>query len=385
MNARPMLSFVLVLACAPGCYLAHEDAPIAVPAPCSSAPPPRCVTRASPCDPLSPVAAECVDDLWACPAGAELYARPWEDAVCLPLEGELDLFLDGVHEAPLPVPIDGECRWLVPLSSEDGVTDVAARSGRACRDVELVSRAPAVEPSGDSSYLGMQASFIDATGSARVLVRGWRFDPLAPFGVRDLGVGLGRVEGSRVIAPSTWLFDPSIDLGDAALVFEDHLYAFGCPGIPEWIEEDCFVGRARLDAIDDPSAWRELGEGGWGTGPPLRVFGSGPHRGPVARDPRGTGLIHVYAVGFGSSIEITRALRPEGPWSPAATLATCDLPPDDPGAYCAGPIVHVELWDPFEPSTIVVGYSIGTTSDDGDARRRADPSAYWPRLVRVAF
>jgi hypothetical protein len=386
-NALRPLSFVF-LACAvgaSGCYLSHEDAPVVTPVPCASARPPRCVTRTSPCDALSAVAAECVDDLWRCPDDAELYAPPWEDTTCLPLEGELDLFLDGVHEAPLPVPIAGECRWLVPLQSEEGPTHVAALSGRSCGDVRLVSREPALETRGDASYVALQASVVDATGSARALARGWRFDPLAPFGVRDLGVGLARVEGDRVVGPSAWLFDPSVDLGDAALVFEDHLYAFGCPGIPEWIEEDCIVGRAPLGAIDDPSAWRVLGEGGWGEGAPRRVFGSGPHRGPVVRDPRGTGLLHVYAVGFGSSVEITRAPRPEGPWSPAVTLVPCDLPPEDPGAYCAGPVVHLELWDPFEPGTIVIGYSIGTTSDDGDARRRSDPSAYWPRLARVVF
>jgi hypothetical protein len=118
-------------------------------------------------------------------------------------------------------------------------------------------------------------------------------------------------------------------------------------------------------------------------GKPLRVFGSGPHRGPVVHDPRG-GFLHVYAIGFGSTVELTHADRPEGPWGEAKQLAKCQLPADDPGAYCAGPVVYLELFDPTLPNELVVGYSIGTTSQDGEQRRKANPAAYWPRVVRTS-
>jgi hypothetical protein len=144
------------------------------------------------------------------------------------------------------------------------------------------------------------------------------------------------------------------------------------------------VGRAALGRERDPSAWEIFGEGGWGLGAPAIVFGPGPHRGPVLADPRG-GLVHVYAIGFGRAVAITRAARPEGPWSAAPVLAPCELPADDPGAYCAGPVVHLELFDPTRPNEIVVSYAIGTTALDGAERRAREPASYWPRLVRVAW
>jgi hypothetical protein len=91
----------------------------------------------------------------------------------------------------------------------------------------------------------------------------------------------------------------------------------------------------------------------------------------------------VFAIGFGRELRVECADAPEGPWSAPAVLAPCDLPADDPGAYCAGPVVYRELADPLEPGWIVVGHSVGTTSPDGDARRARDPRAYWPRIVRL--
>jgi hypothetical protein len=38
---------------------------------------------------------------------------------------------------------------------------------------------------------------------------------------------------------------------------------------------------------------------------------------------------------------------------------------------------------PLRPTELLVGYSVGTTSADGAARRARAPEAYWPRIVRV--
>jgi hypothetical protein len=149
------------------------------------------------------------------------------------------------------------------------------------------------------------------------------------------------------------------------------------------LEAEMAVGRAPLDRVDDPSAWSVLGEGGWGIGETVHVFGSGPHRSAVIADPRGAGFLHVYAAGFGTELRMHVAARPEGPWSASSLLVPCELPADDPGAYCAGPQVHRELLDPMDPGTLVVSYSIGSTSADQDARRARSPDAYWPRIVRV--
>lgn len=372
-----------------GCFLMHDrPAPPPEPTACDPAPPPRCTASDGPCEPLRAVDAECVGTAWACPQGAEPYVPPWADDLCPPLQATGSPFVDGVHEAPVPIAMDGQCRWLLPTSAHtnpDGAPNHAvADPGRACDGIRLLSGEPAVEVPAAGSWVGIQATMQDSGGRVRALVRGWRLDPLAAFGVRSLGVGLATVEGQRLRVDDDWLFAPELDLGDAAVVFDDHLYAYGCPGAPEWLEEDCIVGRAPLSLIDEGDAWALWGADGWGTGgEPARVFGSGPHRGPVVRDPRGGGLLHIYAIGFGTDLMLTTAQRPEGPWGDARALVPCELPAADPDAYCAGPVVYLHLWDPFTPDTLVVGYSVGTTSEDGERLRAERPGDYWPRIVRV--
>lgn len=373
-----------------GCYLSHESDTPAVhiePGPCGPSGPPRCIVSDSPCAPPHAVDALCVVDQWACPRGARVYQRPWLDDMCTPLLDEVDPFVDGVHDAPVPVAIDEQCQWLVPFSGPGVMTPnhAPARSGRACDEVELVTTAPIVDVPDPSVFVGIQASVLDANGDVRPLVRGWRYDPLAAFGVRGLGVGFATVAAGRVEVGGAWLFGEDLDLGDAALRFDGHVYAYGCPGTPGALEEDCIVGRAPVADMDDPRAWRLFGDDGWTTGAASRVFGSGPHRGPVFADPRGDGFVHIYAIGFGSTLEIVRAPAPQGPWSSATTLAPCELPADDPHAYCAGPVVYLELWDPFARDELIVGYSIGTTAEDGDRLRAADPHGYWPKVARLGF
>ncbi|MBX7190763.1 MAG: DUF4185 domain-containing protein [Sandaracinaceae bacterium] len=372
----PLLASILWLGVS-GCYGAHERG--APPPPCGLAAP-TCVTRDAPCDPLRIVNAACVGETWACPEGASVYERPFTSDRCLPLFGHGGGLIDGVHEAPVPVPIGDRCAWVMP--GDDGVSLAFVDVAPSCE--ELGDAAPLeVDPSEAYDYLALAQSLALPSGPA-VLVRGWVFDPAAAFGVRGAGVGLSSVGAVRLGSPLPWLFGEDDDLGDAALVWGDHVYAYGCPGVPHDLLEDCHVGRAPLGREREPSAWEIFGEGGWGVGTPVVVFGSGPHRGPVVADPRG-GLVHLYAVGFGSTIELTRAERPEGPWSPPTTLVPCELPADDPDAYCAGPIVHLELFDPTRPDEIVVSYAIGTTASDGAERRARSPERYWPRVVRVAW
>ena len=282
----------------------------------------------------------------------------------------------------MSIAVDGVCTWVFPAGSDPKSPERAA-----CR--HQLRFAKATQCAGhrtgcERTISRFRRRSSDAQNRVRVLARGWTFDPNITFGVRSDGVGLALVAGRSIQVATPWLFDNTLDLGDAALVDDaGFLYAYGCPGAPHWLEEDCNVGRAPLARIDESSAWSVLGDGGWGVGKPLRVFGSGPHRGPVVHDPRG-GFLHVYAIGFGSTVELTHADRPEGPWGEAKQLVKCQLPADDPGAYCAGPVVYLELFDPTLPNELVVGYSIGTTSADGEQRRKANPAAYWPRVVRTS-
>jgi hypothetical protein len=233
---------------------------------------------------------------------------------------------------------------------------------------------------GPYDYLAFQSAFFDAERRVRLQARAWTFDPQRAFGVRIDGVGFAVVQAHAVT--TQLIFDDALDLGDAAVIDGGFLYAYGCPGAPHELEEDCIVGRAPLAQIDQREAWVLWGEQGWGRGTPKRVFGAGPHRGAVVHDPAG-GFMHVYAIGFGSTIQLSHADRPEGPWSEDVELVRCELPRRDAHAYCAGPVVYLELYDPNQPDSIAIGYSIGTVAADGAALRSAHPSDYAPRIVRV--
>jgi hypothetical protein len=342
---------------------------------------PHCMRRAGPCDPLELVDAECISLAWQCPTGASPYARAWtDDETCLPLRGTT-IFADGVHESPVPIPIGETCEWIFPYDAPSGPQLLGVASASSCASIGAPTM-PIAAPTTDGSFVDVQAAFATPSGT-RVLSRAWVFDSTAAYGVRALGVELGHVAAGRLGFDGAFLFDDSRDLGDAAIAVGDYAYAYGCPGIPHWLEEDCNVARAPLADVDDASAWATYGSGGWGVGDPVRVFGSGPHRSAVLRDPRGGGYLHVYAIGFGRDLRLSTAPQPEGPWTDSISLGRCELPADDPGAYCAGPQVHRELIDPLDPSMLIVSYSIGSTSSDQDVRRARSPDAYWPRIVHV--
>lgn len=379
-SLSPSTSVALLAAASlSGCFLSHE--PRKPPPPCTDAPP-RCVRREAPCDALQLVDAECSDDeSWVCPAGASLYQQVWADELCLPLLDELHpLMSDGVNEAPVPIPIEGQCQWVFPTG--DGAhlasVDVADRCGALAAPRPVSARGEGFD------YLAVGGAFVDVAGATRVLSRGWINDPDQVWGVRADGAGIARVRGRTLELEDRTFFDTTLDLGDAVTVDGGFVYAYGCPGVPHWLEEDCIVGRAPLAAVDDRAAWQTFGARGWGKGEPVRVFGSGPHRGGVARDPRDrTSFLHIYAIGFGRTIELTTAKRPEGPWTPSRMLVPCDLPERDPEAYCAGPNIHLELFDPTRPDELVVSYSVGTLAEEQTELRRAHPEDYWPRVVRV--
>lgn len=384
MRALPLCVAAFVSLSLAGCYSSHVrsvDAGTAPDSPaCDPSTRPRCTRRASPCDPLELVESQCVSLAWQCPSGAQLYQQPWSDDRCLPLRGA-PLFADGVHESPVPVPVGDHCEWVFPFSSGPGVQLLGVASASSC--AALAAPMGPIDDAHDvSTYVNVEAAIATPSGT-RLLSRAWQFDATSPFGVRALGVRLGRVVGDHLSFDGGFVFGGTTDLGDAALVDGEFVYAYGHPASARGLEADMVVGRARVDAIDDATAWSILGSGGWGIGDPVRMFGSGPHRSAVVADPRGAGFVHVYAAGFGTELRMNTAPRPEGPWTDSVLLVPCELPTDDPGAYCAGPQVHRELLDPMDPSMLVVSYSIGSTSADQSERRVRNPDGYWPHVVRV--
>ncbi len=212
-------------------------------------------------------------------------------------------------------------------------------------------------------------------GATRVTYRLFRDDPGSPFGVAELGTGIATVAAGHIVVEAKPRFAPDLDLGDASIVIGDRAFVWGCPGPPDFLTERCVVGR--IDASDAMelfagSNWVASVRGSDGK----TVFDAGPWISSVTRS--GDTLRHVFAVGFGSDLQVHTANAPEGPWSSATTIARCSLPAHDDKSFCAGPVVHEELSDPTRPGELVVTYGVGTTRSGERA-----PADVWPRLVTI--
>ena len=85
---------------------------------------------------------------------------------------------------------------------------------------------------------------------------------------------------------------------------------------------------------------------------------------------------------LGSVIELRTGLGPAGPWSKVLTVASCDVPSDDTGAFCSGAVQHPEAAPPGE---IALSYAIPSLSADAGERMAAAPERYWPRLVTMKW
>lgn len=368
---------------------------------------PTCVAANDddPCGPLHLVAPVCNPSTRTlrCPERAWPYARAAEAPdTCLPFS---DLFVSGqslqgwgVGGSPVPVPTDdGRCLWVVDtIQMEMGGTipnvafeiDRTAPFGTCPTAASFAGGAPAsvVQIEG-GEYPDVRVQIASAfrfAGETRVAYRLFKDDPYAVYGVVDLGGGLGRWDPTtqRIVVqgPSAIAFPTTLDLGTASLVQPDHAYLWGCPKADDLINE-CIVTRL------DPQGTMELftGNGSWTTtldgSLGATTILSGPWVSSVVAKPGSGGLLHVYAGGFGTTLETQVAPAPEGPWAAAAPLGGCQLPGADAGAYCAGPVVHPELADPTRPGEVVVSYAVGSTSPDQDTLKAADPKGYWGRLV----
>jgi hypothetical protein len=392
-RAAPLFALLLC-----GCYLSHRsafDAGVGVDAASCAPRPIVCVRAPDACSLHETVAAECdpVTLELRCPAGArERVAALTDPELCLPFSE-----LDGIRRlaaAPVRVPTEEGCLWIfseVELASgatieNAGVLVDPALPFGAC------PRAGRVRAEGLTNLVevssGTAAPIVQLTGSyrlggeTRVVFRDFVFDPGGGFGVRNVGSGIGRWDEARwrVIVPGveSLSWPPEIDLGDAVLGGAAHAFIYGCPGPPDFLTEDCILGR--VGASGEAELW--MGDR-WSAEPgeASLVFQAGPWRSSVVRMRDGR-YLHVFTVGFGTNLEAHVAPAPEGPWTSIGILAACDLP-DDPGAYCAGAVIHEELADPFVPGTIAVSYSVGSTTPGWAELARETPRDYWPRLARV--
>lgn len=380
----------------------HEplDASVATDAATCPATSPVCVApNADPCGAPGVVPAVCDEALtWRCPPGSRPYERAADPTpVCRPLflaGGELR----SLGGSLVRIPTSDRCLWIAEdvtltsgaqLRNVGFLVDPAAPFGTCPRDpvfAEGTPRSVVTIEGGDPSLVVQITGGYRLNGETRVTYRMFRADGGTHFGLTHLGSGLARWDATTrqivVPSPSVLRFPIGLDLGDASLAIGDRAYVWGCPPPIESLTERCVV--ARLDPADRMELF--AGNDRWMTSDRrsdgATVFDAGPWVSSVVPVGNTSRLAHVFAVGFGSDLRVHSAAAPEGPWSAGAPIARCDLPTDDPDAFCAGPVVHLELADPTRPGELPVTYGVGTTAPGGGGAR---PESYWPRLqwVRV--
>jgi len=216
-------------------------------------------------------------------------------------------------------------------------------------------------------------------GVTHVLYRLFGIDASSPVGVDELGGGVGRwdPQTQKIVVgpPGKFPWGLDLDLGDAFLADDaGHELVLGCKQPGMFLVQGCEL--ARLDENDGVELFSKDAQWIPSTDASLGavLFGSGTWTSSITA--RASGLRHVYAVDFGTTIQTHVASSATGPWTDGPDLAPCDLPSADPKAFCAGPIVHDELADPTRPDELVVSYGVGST---GASTGNVDD--YWPRLV----
>ncbi|TNF23983.1 MAG: DUF4185 domain-containing protein [Deltaproteobacteria bacterium] len=239
----------------------------------------------------------------------------------------------------LPAPGGGELvvadalqrRATAPLKLDDAVyVAVPQDSGEACGE-PLASDAGAAVPGLDLSALstddgGFLATFT-ADGAVYAFVE-------TSSGFTALGTGLARWDAARgvFVAGPRYLFAagrPSY--GEAALTHDGFVYAYGCASAG-FLRDDCYVARAPLDALDDPTAWTYYRDGDAFESDPddaWPLFSGG--RGLAARRLADGRVLVAYATPLGDTVFVRTGLGPAGPWSPAVAVTRCALPI---GAFC---------------------------------------------------
>jgi hypothetical protein len=356
---------------APSCVVPGDD-------PCGL---PRAVLPA--CDPVTKTWGSCPSPSVARSANPTGVCRPIHDGSVTSLGGSL-----------VRVPTeDGRCLWIgedVTLKGDVPRHNVAfdvtddALTGKCPWSAESLGEIVELETPDPSVYVQLVSAHRFA-GAVRVLYRLFRLDPNAPYGLTELGGGFAHwnSKGTRIVVPSVadMRWAPDLSLGDASFADAEHLYAWGCPPPIDFLTEKCLL--ARFDGQEQMELF--LGNGQWTKGTDetnaARLFDSGPWLSSVTQAP--SGLVHVYTPGFGTALEFHGAKGIEGPWSSAGARDACDLPTNDPNAYCAGPVVHEELRDPARPGQLPVTYGVGTTAPNGAALRAQNPDDYWPRLAWI--
>lgn len=211
----------------------------------------------------------------------------------------------------------------------------------------------------------------------------FRRAPESVYGVEAIGGSVVRVRDAVITTPNPPAWSSH---GYRSLAYDDGwLYVVDCFGTPVDLLEDCGLMRAPVEQADRPEAflWLQRG-GGYASDDSARqvVFRAGPQHDLAYHPGLGQWLMSSVA-GFGDTIFVRTADHPGGPYSAPRDVHRCNLPQDDPGAFCDTVRLVPALLEPELPRQAVLTYRIGSTSEDADARIRAQPSEYASMMVWV--
>lgn len=155
--------------------------------------------------------------------------------------------------------------------------------------------------------------------------------------------------------------------GDAVLVVDDTVYAYGCRETA-FLTDSCYVARVPAARVHDLTAYEFYQDGGrFGADPddawPIFQGGRG-----LAIASRGDRVYAAYATPLGRTLHLRSGLGPTGPWSEAVEVTQCELPTD--AAFCSGVSAHALLDD--APDRLALSYAIGSFDplpENGDHSR----------------
>jgi hypothetical protein len=361
-----------------------QDGTDALDTPCGPPPALVCVARASgPCDPLMTVPPACEGLEWRCPQGSQPRRAVPPAAACRPFAAAQP------HVLGPALPVGERCLLLVDADVTRGADPGAYRAAvlpevptfGECLQDDLQS-GPFVTLEGlpPEHFADVNAVAWGPAGTFAVH-RLARRDPSLLFGVDILGAGVTRA------GPAGLRLGPGLGFetdGHRALAVQgDFLYLFDAFGTPELLVEAVGLLRAPVDRATEPGAYTWLGADGRFGAPEAQratVFQVGPQH-SVTFHPGWGRWVMASVAGFGDTVFMATALRPEGPWSASKDVHRCRLPPGDPDAFCDTARVLPALQDPSEPAQVVLTYRVDTLAPDQAARRAADPQAYLPVMV----
>lgn len=170
----------------------------------------------------------------------------------------------------------------------------------------------------------------------------WNFYPRG-YGVavwEDFEAGPTRPEVAPGAEEPTLLFTEEVDAyGGAAVIVDDHLYAYACEGDGE---KPCRVARVELADVLDRGAWTFWDGEGWVADVEhAATLFAGNSQLSVHYNPLLDRFVAVHIDGVSDQVVLRTAEAPEGPWSREAFAFSAEPAAGDGWVYCG--YGHAEL------------------------------------------